>query len=70
MDKILGIAYAYDVKDAYQEILDLGSSWTRMVICYPWQDRLLGTLSEKYLRGREQMKMALDAGIQIIPSSR
>ena len=69
MDKILGIAYAYDVKDAYQEILDLGFSWTRMGICFPWKDRMFGTLSEKYLRDRDQMKKAHDAGIQIMPST-
>ena len=69
MDKILGIAYAYDVKDAYQEILDLGFSWTRMGICFPWKDRMCGTLSEKYLRDRDQMKKAHDAGIQIMPST-
>ena len=69
MDKILGIAYAYDVKDAYQEILDLGFSWTRMGICFPWKDRMFGTFSEKYLRDRDQMKKAHDAGIQIMPST-
>ncbi|MFR9232800.1 MAG: hypothetical protein ACLVLH_07190 [Eisenbergiella massiliensis] len=35
MEKILGIVYAYDVKDGYQEILDLGFSWVRMEICFP-----------------------------------
>ena len=69
MEKILGIVYAYDVKDAYQEILDLGFSWIRMGICFPWKDRMFGTLCEDYLKDREQMKWAHEAGIQIMPST-
>ena len=69
MEKILGIVYAYDVKDAYQEILDLGFSWIRMGICFPWKDRMFGTLSEAYLKDREQMIRAHEAGIQIMPST-
>ena len=69
MEKILGIVYAYDVKDAYQEILDLGFSWIRMGICFPWKDRMFGTLCEDYLKDREQMKRAHEAGIQIMPST-
>ena len=69
MEKILGIVYAYDLKDAYQEILDLGFSWIRMGICFPWKDRMFGTLCEDYLKDREQMKRAHEAGIQIMPST-
>ncbi|MGF7144286.1 hypothetical protein HNQ56_002717 [Anaerotaenia torta] len=69
MDKILGIVYAYDVKDAYQELLDIGFSWVRMGICFPWKDKMFGTLSEEYYRCREDMEIAHKAGIQIMPST-
>ena len=56
MEKILGIVYAYDVKDGYQEILDLGFSWVRMEICFPWEDKMFGTLSPKYLKCKEEIR--------------
>ena len=69
MEKILGIVYAYDVKDGYQEILDLGFSWVRMEICFPWEDKMFGTLSPKYLKCKEEIRRAHEAGMQIMPST-
>lgn len=46
MKKVLGICYAYDVQDAYQDILDIGFTWTRMGICFPWKDKMYGELGE------------------------
>lgn len=43
MKKVLGICCAYDVKDdAYQDILDIGFTWTRMGVCFPWKDKMYG----------------------------
>lgn len=69
MEKILGIVYAYDVEDAYQEIKDLGFSWLRMGICFPWKDKMFGTLSEKYLQSREKIEKAYQEGMKIMPST-
>ena len=66
MEKVLGICYAYDVKDAYQDILDIGFTWTRMGVCFPWKDRMYGELDEKYIRNREEIRKAHEAGIQVM----
>lgn len=69
MKKILGIVYAYDVENAYQEILNLGFSWVRMGICFPWKDKMFGELSERYLLMKKEIRTACDAGMKVMIST-
>ena len=69
MEKIVGICYAYDIEDGYEEILSLGFKWTRMEICFPWKDKMFGTLSEAYQREKEEIRKAKEAGMLVMPST-
>lgn len=69
MEKIVGICYAYDIEDGYEEILSLGFKWTRMEICFPWKDKMFGTLSEAYQRDKEEIRKAKEAGMLVMPST-
>ena len=69
MEKVLGIVYAYDVTDAYQEIRELGFSWLRMGLPFPWEDKMFGKLSADYIRCREEIEKACRQGMKIMPST-
>lgn len=69
MEKVLGIVYAYDVVDAYEEIRELGLEWVRMGICFPWTDKMFGTVSERYLRLKGEMEKAYQKGMKIMPAT-
>lgn len=69
MEKVLGIVYAYDVEDAYDEIRELGFEWLRMGVPFPWEDRMYGRLSEGYLRSRGAIEEAYRKGMKIMPAT-
>lgn len=67
MEKVLGIVYAYDVLEAWQEIKDIGFEWLRMELCFPWKDGMFGTLSKEYQVCRDHIKKAYEKGMKIMP---
>ncbi len=69
MEKIIGIVYAYDPIDAYDTIRGLGFNWMRMHIPFPWEDRMFGTPSRFYLRAREEIRKAVNAGFKVMPTT-
>lgn len=68
-DKIIGIVYAYDLKDEYDLVLDLGIQWIRLGICFPWEDKMYGTISKKYLECKDRFIKAHNYGIKTMPDT-
>ena len=48
-EKIKGIVFAYDTNGEYDMVKELGVEWMRLNICFPWKDKMFGTLSEAYI---------------------
>lgn len=66
MEKIVGIVYAYDARDEYADVYDCGFRWIRSGVPFPWEDRMDGELSPRYLRAKENCRKAKAAGLNIL----
>ena len=68
-EKIKGIVYAYNTGDEYDMVHDLGAEWIRLNICFPWTDKMFGTLSEEYKEAREEIRRTHAQGFQVMPAT-
>ncbi len=66
MEKIVGIVYAYDAKNEYDEILACGFRWIRAGIPFPWTGKMEGALSPAYTAAREECRLAQQSGLKIM----
>jgi len=64
--KIVGIVYAYDANDEYKAVVDCGFKWIRVGIPFPWEDKMEGKLSNRYLKAKETCKEATADGLSIM----
>jgi hypothetical protein len=68
--KIVGIAYAYDAtEDEYELVKDAGIEWVRMEIVFPWENKMFGTLSERYKQYRHDHETAKKHGIKVMSNT-
>ena len=58
-EKIKGIVFAYNTTGEYDMVHELGAEWMRLGICFPWKDKMFGTLSEHYVSEREEILRVL-----------
>ena len=73
-DKIKGIVFAYQPAGETREetvrqlemINELGITWMRMHVSFPWADRMGGSLSEAYKKEREEIIFIHRAGFEIM----
>ena len=71
-EKLRGIVFAYQVPedqtvDSQLAFLkELGFNWMRMHISFPWEDKMHGTFSARYLREREEIRKNHAAGFEIM----
>ena len=68
-EKIKGIVYAYNTGDEYEMVRELGVEWMRLNVSFPWTDKMFGTLSEAYLRDREEVRRTHARGFQVMPAT-
>ena len=68
-EKLVGIVYAYDTKDEYDMVRELGIEWIRLNICFPWKDKMYGQLSETYIEIKKQFTEAYKHGMRIMPAT-
>ena len=54
-EKIKGIVFAYNTSGEYEMVKELGVEWMRLNICFPWEDKMFGTLSEEYIQARQEI---------------
>ena len=57
-EKIKGIVFAYDTNGEYDMVKELGVEWMRLNICFPWKDKMFGTL-KMCIRDRYSAKYCL-----------
>lgn len=65
-EKIKGIVFAYNTEGEYGMVKDLGMEWMRMHVSFPWTDRMFGTISEQYLKEKEEIIAVHDCGFEIM----
>lgn len=68
-EKIKGIVYAYNTGEEYDMVRELGVEWIRLNVSFPWTDKMFGTLSEQYLRDREEIRRTHARGFQVMPAT-
>ncbi len=68
-EKIKGIVFAYNTTGEYDMVRQLGVEWMRLNICFPWTDKMFGTLSAQYVNDREEFRRVHAAGFQVMPST-
>ena len=68
-DKIRGIVYAYTPIKRYDMVLDLGVDWIRLNIPFPWQDKIGGTVSDRWKKIKSDFEEASAAGLKVMPST-
>lgn len=68
-EKIRGIVYAYTPRKRYDMVKDLGVDWIRLNIPFPWEDRIGGKVSDRWLRLKAEFQEAVDAGLHVMPST-
>ena len=68
-DKILGIVYAYTPEKRYDMVLDLGVQWIRLGVGFPWTDKMFGTRSPHWEHMKEEFRIAVDAGLKVMPGT-
>ena len=68
-EKIKGIVFAYNTTGEYDMVKELGVEWMRLGIPFPWTDRMFGTLSDAYIREREEIRRVHAAGFQVMPAT-
>ena len=67
--KIIGVVYAYDVKDEYAQVIECGFQWIRIGIPFPWADKMNGKCSEAYLHAKDECKKAVENGLKVMGST-
>ena len=68
-EKIKGIVFAYNTTGEYDMVKELGVEWMQLGIPFPWTDRMFGTLSDAYIREREEIRRVHAAGFQVMPAT-
>ena len=68
-EKIRGIVYAYTPYKRYDMVKDLGVDWIRLNIPFPWQDKVGGTVSERWKKIKAEFQEAVEAGLHVMPST-
>ena len=68
-EKIRGIVYAYTPEKRYDLVHELGVSWIRLNVPFPWTDAIDGTVSPHWTAVREQIRQASKAGLKVMPST-
>ncbi len=68
-EKIKGIVFAYNTTGEYDMVRELGLEWMRMGICFPWEDKMFGTLCKHYIEEREEIRRVHAAGFNIMPAT-
>lgn len=68
-EKIKGIVFAYDTNGEYDMVKELGVEWMRLNICFPWKDKMFGTLSEEYIAARQEIRDTHAKGFQVMPAT-
>ena len=63
-EKIKGIVFAYNTSGEYEMVKELGVEWMRLNICFPWADKMFGTLSEEYIQARQEILDTHAKGLQ------
>lgn len=48
---------------------ELGMEWMRLNICFPWKDKMFGTLSEEYIAARQEIRDTHAKGFQVMPAT-
>ena len=61
--------YAYNTGEEYDMVRELGVEWIRLNVSFPWTDKMFGTLSEQYLRDREEIRRTHARGFQVMPAT-
>lgn len=68
-EKILGIVYAYTNENHYDMVKALGTSYIRINVPFPWEDKLYGKVSKAWENTKKAFKVAVDAGLKVMPST-
>lgn len=68
-EKIKGIVFAYNTSGEYEMVKELGVEWMRLNICFPWADKMFGTLSEEYIQARQEILDTHAKGFQVMPAT-
>ena len=68
-EKIKGIVFAYNTTGEYDMVRELGVEWMRLGIPFPWEDRMFGALSAKYIDARDEIRRVHAAGFQVMPAT-
>ena len=58
-EKIKGIAFACNTTGGYDMVRQSGVEWMRLNICFPWTDKISGTLSAQFVSEREEFRRGL-----------
>jgi hypothetical protein len=67
--KVVGIAYDYNAGDEYDMVTGIGIDWIRVVVPYPWSDKMHGKLSREYQAAKRRIIEAREHGMKIMPLS-
>jgi arabinogalactan endo-1,4-beta-galactosidase len=67
--KVVGIAYDYKAGDEYDMVTGIGIEWIRVVVPYPWSDKLHGKPGKEYLAAKKRIIEAHDHGMKVMPLS-
>jgi hypothetical protein len=65
--KIVGISYGYNAGDEYKMVTDIGIDWIRVIVPYPWSDKMYGKLTKDYSDIKKDIIAAHEHGLKIFP---
>ena len=68
-EKIKGIAFACKTTGGYDMVRQSGVEWMRLNICFPWTDKISGTLSAQFVIEREEFRRGQTVQISLDPNN-
>ena len=68
--KVIGLCFAYNGKDEeLGMVYEAGFRWLRMGIPFPWEDKMFGTLTQRYIDAKAAMVKAHEKGFSVMPTT-